>query len=284
VEPDLVLKDDDRIGIMGNSEFTVVPRVASILGDIKSPGSYALRLDKDAGDQMDTVYDLIERSGGLLEEANPKGIILYRFKNEVIEKDREENLQHVLNVLNRETYRTLAVAGEEAEVLASAAQQQLSEMVGTETGALLVVPPRKIGISQWIRAIPIDGARLMATKGREANLNLHHGDVVKVPKLVDFVTIVGCVGKPGALEFSPKLTPWHYLDRAGGPTPDANLKKVLVMRANSATFPASQARIIEPGDVVIVPSEHMFRTQHVKEPFSKTLTQLFSIAAAALLF
>ncbi len=286
VEPDLVLKDDDRIGIMGKSEFTVVPRVASIVGDIKSPGSYALRLAKDAGDQVDTVYDLIERSGGLLEEANPKGIILYRFKNQVVEEDREENLQYVLNVLNRESGQTSAVATEEGEtgVLASAAGEQIGGLLGTETGALLVVPPRKIGISQWIRAIPIDGARLMATKGKDANLNLHHGDIVKIPRLVDFVTIVGCVGKPGALEYSPKLTPWHYLDRAGGATPDADLKRVLVMRANSATFPAYQARIIEPGDVVIVPSQHMFRTQHVKEPFTKTLTQLLSIAAAALIF
>ena len=286
VEPDLLLKDDDRIGVMAKTEFTVVPRVASILGKIRHPGSYALRLDKAAGDEVDTVYDLIQRSGGLLEGANPKGIILYRFRTEVIERDREENLQYVLNVLNRESGQDSAVGIDEGEagVLASAAGRQVGGLLSTDTGALLVVPPRRIGISQWIRAVPVDGAKLMATKGREANLNLHHGDVVKVPQSVDFVTVIGCVSKPGALEYAQNLTPWHYIERAGGATPTADLKRVLVLRANSAAFPASRARIIEAGDVVIVPSHHMFRTQTIKEPWSQTLRNLLNIAAAALIF
>ena len=286
VEPDLLLKDDDRIGIMGKSEFTVVPKVASILGKIKHPGSYALRLERGGEEQVDTVYDLIQRSGGLLEEANPKGIILYRFKAEVIEKDREENLQYVLNVLNRESGQTLAVAAEggEAEVMAAAVEQQVGGLLGTDSGALLGVPPRKLGISQWIRAMPIDGARLIATKGKEANLELHHGDVLRVPRTVDFVTVIGCVNKPGALEYAPNLTAWHYLDLAGGTTPDADLKRTLVMRANSAGLPAYRVRVIEAGDVVIVPSQHMFRTETIMEPWTKTLKSLLSVAAAALLF
>ncbi|HCU34341.1 MAG TPA: hypothetical protein DGT21_02520 [Armatimonadetes bacterium] len=71
---------------------------------------------------------------------------------------------------------------------------------------------------------------------------------------------------------------------AGGPTDDAAMDRIIVMRANGATLPADRAKDIQPGDVIVVPSEHMFRAKRVGGGWTETLRSLLSIAAAALAF
>jgi len=285
VEPDLLLKDDDHISVMGTADFTIVPKIASIAGRVANPGSYPLRLDEQ-DDEADTIYDLIQRGGGLLEDANPKGMILYRFREEILPEDRQVDLNYVISMFNREAGETAtALATEQQkEILASSMTQQFGDLLGSANGALLVVPPRRIGISQWIRAIPIDGAKIMATKGAEGNMDLHHGDILRVPKMVDFVTVIGSVSSPGALPFIPNHSPKDYVDRAGGAMPDASLPRMIVMRANGAASQANTVKDIEAGDVIIVPSQHMFRTGRIKAPWSETFLRLISIAAATILF
>lgn len=289
VEPDVVLNDDDSLGVSGLSDFTIVPKIASITGEVARPGAYPLREEDGQQHMADTIYDLIERAGGLLDTANPQGMILYRIREEIIPEERQDDLNYIFRMLNREKEETVAglTSGEEAEIIAgSAATKATSEfggLLGTESGALLVVPPRKLGIAQWIRAIPVDGARIIESKGKESNLRLHQGDVVRIPKKVDFVTIVGSVSSPGAVQFLSGAHVDNYIDHAGGALPDADKSRIIVMRANGAVLPAKKAKDIRAGDVIIVPSQHMFRAKHVGKPWMQSLTDLLSIGAAALL-
>ncbi|MEN6640923.1 MAG: SLBB domain-containing protein [Armatimonadia bacterium] len=284
VEPDILLKDDDRLGVIGATDFTTVPPVAAIEGRVVKPGSYALNLGEPGKREGDTVYDLIQRADGLMEDANPKGIVVYRVRTELVSKDRMADLNQVLAMLNRE------VPGASGSVLSTSQQQdimgqqvgrQVSKLLGTQDGAVLVTPPRMLSVGQWINAVPIDGAKLMASKGREGNLELHRGDIVRIPKKVDFVTVIGSVNSPGALQ-SMAGYPLDLVKEAGGPTPDANLGRMIVVRANGSASPATKDTLIEAGDVLIVPSEHMFK--RVKTASTSILRDIVSLAAAALIF
>ncbi len=286
VDPDLLLADDDRIGVMGRGDFTVVPKVVSIQGEIHKPGTYALRLSEDDASNADTIYDLIQRAGGPTEDANPKGMILYRLQEEALPEDRRADLGYIVSMLNREAIQPVdeLTKDQETEVLAKSTEEQFGELLSIRDGALLVVPPRRIDTSSWIRAVPIDGANIIATRGKESNLKLHHGDILRVPKAVDFVTVVGSVSSPGTVAFLPDLSPYAYVDKAGGALPDASMGKLIVMRANGAASPATKIRTIEAGDVVIVPSRHMFRVERPKARWIDTFQTLISTVAAAILF
>jgi len=260
--------------------------VVSIQGQVNSPGTYALRLSEEEVSNADTIYDLIQRAGGLTEEANPKGMILYRLMEEVLPRGRRDDLSYTINLLNREAGETAAALseGQESQILAKSTAKQLGGLLGIEGGALLVVPPRRISIASWIKAVPIEGAEIMATKGEQSNLKLHHGDVLRVPKAVDFVTVIGSVSSPGTVMFVPGLRPSAYVDKAGGALPDASLGRLIVIRANGAASRAGKIKTIEAGDVVIVPSQYMFRTKRLESGWMDSLRQLIGIAAAAILF
>ena len=289
VEPDLVLSDDDHVGVMGRPDFTIVPEIAQVQGRVQAPGTYALRAESDAGndtDAADTVYDLLVRAGGLLPDANPRGIVLYRLREEVLPEANQAELNYVLSILNRESAQVDAALSDtdQTQLLSSSASEEVAQLMGTTQGALLVVPPRRLGIAQWIKAVPVDGERLLATEGRQGNLDLHAGDIIRVPKTVDFVTVIGSVNSPHAVPYVGQRKASLYVQMAGGPTDDAAMDRIIVMRANGATLPAERAKDIQPGDVIVVPSEHMFRTKRVGGGWSDTLRSLLSIAAAALVF
>ncbi len=290
VVPDPVLQDDDSIGVSGRADFTVTPKVVSIQGEVRQPGAYPLRETENESDTDDTLYDLIQRAGGLRDTANPRGMILYRFREEVIPADREDDLNQIFSMLNREKEEVVTglTKGEQTEVIANSAAGKVSSefggLLGTESGALLVVPPRKIGISQLIRAIPIDGKSIIESEGKVGNLKLHHGDTLTVPEMVDFVTIIGSVSSPGAVQFVEGEKFHEYIDRAGGMLSDADRSRIILMRANGAVLPASKAKTVQPGDVIIVPSQHMFRTKHVGTHWTQSLRELLTLGAAALLF
>lgn len=289
IEPDLVLSDDDHVGVMSRPDFTIVPEIAQVQGRVQTPGTYALRTTSDAidaTDTADTVYDVLQRAGGLLPDANPRGIVLYRLREEVLPEANQAELNYVLSILNREGAQVDAALSDadQTQVLSSGASEEVAQLLGTTQGALLVVPPRRLGIAHWIKAVPVDGERLLATEGSQGNLALHPGDIIQVPKIVDFVTVIGSVNSPHAVPYVGERKASLYVEMAGGPTDDAAMDRIIVMRANGATLPADRAKDIQPGDVIVVPSEHMFRAKHVGGGWTETLRSLLSIAAAALAF
>ncbi|MEN6304572.1 MAG: SLBB domain-containing protein, partial [Armatimonadia bacterium] len=258
--------------------------VAAVEGRVAKPGSYALNLGEPGKRKGDTVYDLIQRADGLMEDANPKGIVVYRVRAELVSNDRMADLNQVLAMLNREvpgTSGSVLSASQQQDIMGQQVGRQVSKLLGTQDGAVLVTPPRMLSVGQWINAVPIDGAKLMASKGREGNLELHRGDIVRIPKKVDFVTVIGSVNSPGALQ-SMAGYPLDLVKEAGGATPDANLGRMIVVRANGSASPATKGTLIEAGDVLIVPSEHMFK--RVKTASTSILRDIVSLAAAALIF
>ncbi|MGC9317104.1 MAG: SLBB domain-containing protein [Armatimonadota bacterium] len=281
VEPDPLLGDNDLITVLGIGDLIGWPKSATIRGRVAQPGTYALQ---GTPDHPDTVHDLVQRAGGLLPDANPNGIVLYRLRKEIIGEEQSEDLSQVIAVLNREL-AARTVEGEEQR------QAGMTEQVAeglraalSESGSAMIIPPRRLTERAWARAVPIDGERMLATRGREGNFDLAHGDVVVVPEMPSTVTVLGAVVRPGALVWKQGLTPMDYINDSGGPAPDARMRRMVVIRANGAVEAEARRTEIKPGDIILVPSDYMFHRLERRSTFDRVLDAVGAVLGAYLLF
>ncbi len=142
VTPDPALRDDDFVAVMGATEFVQAPAAVQVLGQIENPGPYAL-LHPTA--HPESVWDLVQRAGGLLNSAYGPGILVYRQVDDMLIDPQREQYQHVIRGLD-ETQRELKLetatrpaAG--GPVISGAA----APAVPSPRPAAPVVPPEAVG-------------------------------------------------------------------------------------------------------------------------------------------
>lgn len=97
------------------------------------------------------------------------------------------------------------------------------------------------------------------------DLELEDGDEFFVPSVPAIVTVIGEVYNQGSFLRTPGTTVNSYLRNAGGPTRDADKRRIFVVRANggvvnkdaSSTFWSGgfDGMVLMPGDAVIVPEQ-----------------------------
>ena len=284
VEPDIVLQDDDQVNILGSGDMVVRPRWVRIEGHVARPGVYTLLSDTS---RQETIYELIERAGGLLLSANPAGMILYRSQAEMFREGQSDDVTQVLHSLNREMTGADTTLTHEQKATALSAQigQQVASLFGGAEGDVtVVIPPRSLSVTQWAKALPIEGEQLISSAGAEGDLALAHADVLVVPQRVNTVAVLGAVVRPGMAEYVEGQALREYINRSGGLAPDAVLSRVVVIRANGSALPANQVTAIAPGDVLIVPSDYMIRRVAGTSSAKRALRTLLSLAAAVLIF
>lgn len=102
--------------------------------------------------------------------------------------------------------------------------------------------------------IPVDLYEILTEGEKAHNPVLRPGDLVVVPFLPRMVYVVGEVGKPGALAYYAGYKVTDYIGLAGGPTPDADLGRVEVIRADGRVFSARDNPPIRSGDTILVPT------------------------------
>lgn len=220
------LKFRDNLIIKGEALF---PRNVVITGEIKFPGQYILRTNE-------TLKSLIERAGGLLEDAYIEGIVLTR---KTVKELQGEAMQDLLtnarkSVLNQQSI-LLSERGTAAELQSKQSilnqQLQLIQSLSTEnvTGRV-AIPFRQL---------------------KNLNITLEDGDSLYIPKIPSTVQVIGAVYNPAGFIFNEKLKVRDYIDLAGGLMPDANRKAIYVRRASGISV--KRPRKLKRGDTVIVP-------------------------------
>lgn len=283
VEPDVVLCDDDHLSIMGTGGFNAIPQTVIVQGMVCKPGTYALA---STPQQPDTVYRLLQRAGMLLPNANPCGIVLYRKIDSMTDSGQLDDVGQVLKAFNRETAGTQPTlsTNEKAAAMSSSIAAQFSSVFSGASGeAVVVIPPRSLNYDAWANAVPIEGDKLLATQGREGDICLAPGDTVVVPTLPTTVAVLGAVVRPGAVRFQGPLTPNQYVDLAGGPANDAIMGRIVVIRANGAVVPLAQAKQVQAGDVVVVPSDYIVRQLGGPSTWQRFLSTITTVATAFIL-
>ncbi len=172
----IVLKPFDQIYVRKNPTFEL-QQLVQINGLIKYPGPYP-RLNK-----YERLSSYIERAGGIKENADLDGAILYRKKTQYFRDNVTKNVNSLTDSLGG--------------IILDSVQTSISE------------------VSQ--EPVSIDLNRAMKNKNSKFDIVLQEGDIIFVPEINPFVNVKGSVQSPLKLTFDKEHTNLlYYIDKAGG--------------------------------------------------------------------
>ncbi len=209
----VILKPYDQIFVRRNPTFELQQNV-QILGVVKYGGLYP-RLDK-----YERLSSYIERAGGLLENANVAGAVLYRKKNSLL---REK-------IIYKPKFDTTG------KVLKDSSIEKIDEPVS------------------------IDLYKALKYKNSKDDIILQEMDIVYIPEKNPFVTVQGRVQSPLKITFDNEHTNLsYYIDRAGGFGIRPWRKRIFVTYANGRSRRTKNFFFmhfypkVEEGSVVVIP-------------------------------
>jgi protein involved in polysaccharide export with SLBB domain len=264
---DLTLQAHDHLSISTipewNSEWTV-----TLEGEVRFPGEYRVR-------RGETLRQVLERAGGLTDEAFPEGSVFLRESLREREQDQIDLLARRLESdLISLSLQTAETSG--AETL-NTGRVLLEQLRGTEAVGRLVID-----------------LEALAARAPDAELvddvDLRDGDRLLVPTQSQVVTVIGEVQQSTSHLFQPGLTRDDYLDMSGGVTRRADRKQIYVVRASGAVVTGRRSlwfgrrgnTDIRPGDTIVAPLD----TDRIRPlTFWTNVTQILyqaSIAVAAI--
>lgn len=231
----LALQSRDRILIKSIPEFAKTSTI-ELQGEVRYPGEYTFR-------DGETLKQVIERAGGLTDNAFPTGAVFTRAKLRQLEAERlreaEERLQGDLLGVQLEGD---GLGGESAD-----RAQQVEDLL------------EDVQSSRPVGRMVIDLAAVVSDEDYQA-IRLQDGDTLTVPTIPQSVTVFGEVQFPTSHLHEAGLTVDDYLERSGGPTRQADESRVYVVKADgSVMLPeksrwfGSRSQQLEPGDTVIMP-------------------------------
>ncbi len=206
-----------------------------IIGEVKNPGRY----DLGPGD---TMSDLLQRAGGLTEQAYPEGAIFSRESERKAEegrfraaaRDLERSLAASMNKKDPPDTTQIAMARDLASELKSV------EAVGRIT---VEADPGKLSVEP------------------ELNILLERGDRIFIPKRPLTVRVNGEVLSPANLQFRKSKKPRDYIMEAGGFTYNADDDRAFVLYPDGSAQPLQvsnwnhSATQILPGSTIVVPRD-----------------------------
>ena len=232
-ERNIELSANDLIVVRQIPGYKTIEKV-TLEGFVKNQGVYALK----GSDYR--LFDLLQESGGFLEDAYLPGISVTR---RVLSSGTNQR------VIKKAVESAAAIAGGGAteEDIQAAETQQLAEL---ETESII---------------IGINGDKLMSSRGADAknNIVLKEGDIVTVPKLDNTITVLGEVQQSAKLTFRPGLTVGGAIRAAGGLSDKARKSRVYVVYQNGAIKSRRSTAFglfkvdhrLEPGATVVVPEK-----------------------------
>ncbi|MBC7934260.1 MAG: SLBB domain-containing protein [Rhizobacter sp.] len=212
----IILRPFDQIFVRKNPTFELQQNV-ELKGMVKYPGRYP-RLSK-----YERISSYLQRAGGVQENANLAGAVLFRHKTEF--------------------FREKVVDKPKLDSFGIPIPDSLSEMVKA------VDEP-----------VTIDLYKAMKYKNSKHDIVLQESDVVFIPEINPFVTIRGKVQSPLRIAFDKEHTNlMYYIDKAGGFGVKPWRKRVFVTYANGKSRRTKTFLFfrfypkVEEGAVVTVP-------------------------------
>jgi protein involved in polysaccharide export with SLBB domain len=239
------LKSGDILTIHQLSGWNDIGASVILDGEVTYPGSYGLQ----EGERLSGV---LRRAGGLRDTAYAAGAVLVR--NQVRDLEEKTKVQLIHQIETSSASARLAPnlgGGQDQAALLQAATQQQAEVL------------------QRLKAEPASGrlvihisADINSWAGTPADIEMHTGDVLTVPKRPGFVLVSGQVYNASAITYVPGKEASWYLRRAGGTNDIANRKEIFVIRANGSVIGRRSGEWygsnvlstrLDPGDVIVVP-------------------------------
>ncbi|MCP5163417.1 MAG: SLBB domain-containing protein [Hahellaceae bacterium] len=215
----------------------------TLSGEVRFPGIYPIY-------KGDTLYEVLQRAGGLTEFAYVPGAV---FTREELRKQEAVRLQELRDrlagdILKTELSMSQNATGDEKQV---SSLQEVSQARG-----LLA----QLDNTKALGRMVVDLERVL--KGDEGyKIAVKDGDLLHVPQRNNAVTIIGEVQYSTSQHFIPGKGHKDYLKLSGGLTNKADDERVYIVKANGSVklpstgflfFPGAN-ETIEPGDTIVVP-------------------------------
>ena len=237
---DLTLAPFDFLVVKEISEWSSQETIR-LEGEVRFPGEYPI-------ERGETLRSVITRAGGLTALAFPQGSV---FTRETL-KEREKRQIEALADRLKQDLGTLALQGTQAS---GAGAQQASETLAI--GQSLLADLRD---TEPVGRLVIDLDKILAAEpGLAGDVILKDGDVLRVPKTAQEVTVIGEVQNSTSHLYDPALDREGYIGLSGGTTQKADDKRIYVVRANGSVEAGGGSRwfrnssSIQPGDTIVVP-------------------------------
>lgn len=229
------LQARDTVVVRRQPNYEVTETV-TLMGEVKFPGTYRAR-------HGERLSDIVRRAGGFTDLADPGAAV---FTREELRQEEELRFREIQEDVQREATR-LTLVKTNAGSSGTVDNGQLS---------LLTSLSDKLATVHGLGRMVIDLPKI--TQGDpDADVQVRTGDVLRVPRVRQDVTIMGEVNYPTAHRFKPGTTAKEYIDQSGGFTQSADTGRVYVIRANGAVTASAVGWLsssnIKPGDTIVVP-------------------------------
>jgi polysaccharide biosynthesis/export protein len=219
VTENVKLKPYDQVFVRKNPSFHLQENIR-LDGEVKYPGTYP-KLNTD-----ERLSSFIERAGGLKENSNPSGAILYRLRDTVV---RENPL------------------------LKKNLTKYIRDTSGKIVDSVLFDPSEPISI---------DLDKAMKNRNTKYDMVLQEGDVIFIPEINQIVTIKGAVQSQLKIYFDKQHSNLgYYIDKAGGYGVRPWRKRVYITYANGKSRRTHNFGFfhfyprVEQGSIIVVPEK-----------------------------
>ena len=209
-----------------------------LTGEVKNPGTYDLI-------PGDTLNKLLERAGGLTEQAYTQGTIFSRKS----ERQREE-----------QRYKAQAQSLELS--LAGALQQRDDDKKpNVQEISLARDLITQLKGAEALGRLTVESDPAILESNPELDILLESDDRIYIPKRPLTVRVAGEVLSPAALQFKTGKNPRDYISEAGGFSYNADSDRAFVVYPNGSAQPLAvsawnqSAVMIPPGSTIIVPRD-----------------------------
>ncbi|MDQ6758051.1 MAG: SLBB domain-containing protein, partial [Bacteroidota bacterium] len=213
----IILKPYDQVFVRKNPTFELQQNI-TLEGQIKYPGPYP-RLNK-----YETLSSFITRAGGLKDNANLSGAILYRKKNIGVREDIYSKIASI---------------------------KYIKDTSGRIVDSIIYNPEEPVSIDLY---------KALKYKNSKYDLVLQDSDVVYIPEINPLVNVKGAVQSALKIFFDKEHTDvGYYIDKAGGFGVRPWRKRVYVTYANGTSRRTKNFGFfhfyppVEEGSTIIVP-------------------------------
>jgi protein involved in polysaccharide export with SLBB domain len=244
---DVPLRAGDVVAIRQVPGWKDVGASVKINGEVMHPSTYGVQ----PGERLSSV---LERAGGYTKHAYPYGALLMRRDVREIELKSQTDL--ITRIKSEKAILTSLPEGDadqkNAKLTAISQTEATLTELATHDPVGRVVVHIQGDINKW--------------KDTPADITVHDGDVLTIPKNPNTVLVTGQVFNPTAISQQQSRSARWYLSQAGGLTPMADKKAVFVIRADGSVISAKNnnsgwwsgdplSASLRPGDTVVVPEK-----------------------------
>jgi len=235
---DIPLQAFDRLSIKQVSGWTEQDQV-TLKGEVRFPGTYTIQ-------PGETLHSVVDRAGGLTQFSFVEGSLFTRRELKIREQEQLDRLASRL----RTEIAEVALMGVRA--------QQGAAPSAISVGETLL---HQLTDAKAVGRLVIDLKAVLRTKpGSSDDVILRNGDELIVPKQRQEVMVLGEVQDPTSHLYKRRMTRDDYIDQSGGPTRQADRKRIYVVRADGSVdagsrgwFHSGASVDIRPGDAIVVP-------------------------------